>query len=359
MLGAMTTPAPDQTIETAQSATPSADRWAYVEQLLYDRSPFNLPITTLILFALLFGGYALATWVDHVPWVVHEKSGATLDHRAWVALSLTLIVCCALGLQRYSRLMERKDEDAFLKAVRADVTWSPTFSTARLRLPTAIGAVVAGAAMVWFQLSGQGADTHALAVAAWFTFAAILVGVLFFRGVELTAVAARQSREVVRTGLRIDLLRIEQLYPWGRAASRTALVWFTVSAATLLQFVGDRGFDPYTVALVVGCAAMGGWVFVSTLGLIHHEIRKAKASELEALRAEIAALRAGLHTDPTAPAKLQSLLAYEARIAATPEWPFDQTILVRVGASALILTVPWFGQAAAGVLVEHFGKLMP
>jgi hypothetical protein len=356
MLGAMTTPAPDQTLETAEP--PPADRWGYFEQALYDRSPFNLPITTLILFAVLFGGYALATWVDRVPWVVHETSGASLDHRAWVALSLTLIVCCALGLQRYSRLMDRKDEDAFAKAVRADVELPPPFSAARLQVFTAIGAAVSGAAMLWFQLSGQG-DTHALAVAAWFTLAAILVGVLFFRGVELTAVAARQSREVVRTGLRIDLLQIEQLYPWGRAASRTALVWFTVSAATLLQFVGDRGFDPYTIALVVGCATMGGWVFVSTLGVIHHEIRKAKSLELEALRAEIAALRAGLHTDPTAPAKLQSLLAYEARIAATREWPFDQTILVRVGASALILTVPWFGQAIAGVLVEHIGKLTP
>jgi hypothetical protein len=356
MLASMTTRTPDRTMETAQPGTPPADRWAYVEQALYDRSPFNLPITTLILFAVLFGGYAVAAWVDHVPWVVHEKSGATLDHRAWVAISLTLIVCCALGLQRYSRLMEQKDEDAFAKAVRADVKWSPPFSTARLRLFTAIGAVVAGAAMLWFQLSGQGADTHALAVAAWFTFAAILVGVLFFRGVELTGVATRQSREVVRTGLQIDLLQIEQLYPWGRAASRTALIWFTVSAATLLQFVGDRGFDPYTIALVVGCAAMGAWVFVSTLGLIHHEIRKAKSSELEALRAEIAALRASLHTDPSAPAKLQSLLAYEARIAAAPEWPFDQTILVRVGASALILTVPWFGQAFAGLMVAHLGQ---
>jgi hypothetical protein len=29
---------------------------------------------------------------------------------------------------------------------------------------------------------------------------------------------------------------------------------------------------------------------------------------------------------------------------------------VRLGASALILTVPWFGQAFAGLVVEHFGK---
>jgi hypothetical protein len=107
---------------------------------------------------------------------------------------------------------------------------------------------------------------------------------------------------------------------------------------------------------VVGCAAIGAWVFVSTLGSIHHEIRKAKAAELEVLRTEIAGLKTSLHADPAAPAKLQSLLAYEARIEKAPEWPFDQTILVRVGASALILTVPWFGQAFAGLVVAHLGQ---
>ncbi len=50
------------------------------------------------------------------------------------------------------------------------------------------------------------------------------------------------------------------------------------------------------------------------------------------------------------------LLAYEARIAAVPEWPFDQHIAVRVGASALLLAVPWFGQAVAAVVVERLGK---
>jgi hypothetical protein len=343
------------TIGPTLSAAASADNWGYVEQVLYDRSPFNVWITTLILFAVLFGGYAAAASIDELPWIVHEKSGATLDHRVWVAISLTLIVCCALGLPRYSRLMDRRDTAAFARALRPDVTWRAPFLPTRLRLFTAMGALVAGGVMLWVQLSGQGDAAHAPLVAAWFTFAAILVGVLFFRGVALTAASTRYGREVVRTGLQIDLLRIELLYPWGRLAYRTALIWFAVSAATLLQFVGDRGFDPYTIALVVACAAMGAWVFVSTLGLIHHEIRQAKAIELEALRAEIAGLKGSLHTDPAAPAKLQSLLAFEARIAAAPEWPFDQTTLVRVGASALILTVPWFGQAFAGLMVQHLG----
>ena len=30
-----------------------------------------------------------------------------------------------------------------------------------------------------------------------------------------------------------------------------------------------------------------------------------------------------------------------------------RSTLVRVGASALILTVPWFGQAVAGYMIDH------
>jgi hypothetical protein len=65
-----------------------------------------------------------------------------------------------------------------------------------------------------------------------------------------------------------------------------------------------------------------------------------------------------MHEDADAATKLQGALAYEVRIAAVHEWPFDQPTLLRVGASALILTVPWFGQAIAGVVVDKLGNLM-
>ena len=90
-----------------------------------------------------------------------------------------------------------------------------------------------------------------------------------------------------------------------------------------------------------------------TMKPVHDKIRAAKAAELERVRNEIGAQRAAAASDAAAATRLQGLLAYEARIEAAPEWPFDQTTLVRVGASALILTVPWFGQAIAGYFIEH------
>lgn len=342
-------------METEAKAEPRGR--SYAEQQLFDISPFNLWITTALLFATLTAAYALSAGVDGVGWIVRERTGPALDHNARVALVLSLIVCSILGLQRYSRFRDLADAPAFALALKPGVNWAPQFSTVRLRLFTAAGAIIGGACMVAFMATRQGPDARHIAISVWFFVVAVLLATLFFRGLVLTGAAARHTRSVIRTGLQIDLLKIDRLYPWGRAAARTSLIWFTVSAATLLLFASS-GFTLYTAAVLLGCAAIGLWVFVGTLGLVHHEIRQAKAAELDSLRSEIAALRRAMQTDATAGARLHGLLAYEARIEAAPEWPFDQTILVRLGVSTLILAVPWFGQAVAGLVVENAGKVL-
>jgi hypothetical protein len=180
---------------------------------------------------------------------------------------------------------------------------------------------------------------------------------MFLRGLEMTREGSRHVRQNMRSAVVVDLLRIDRLYPFGQSAARTATIWFVVSAATLLLLVGtDLG--PAMLALSLASAAIGGWVFFGALGQIRQAIRAAKAIELEQIRHEITTLKAGLHADPAAPAKLQSLLAYEARIAGVPEWPFDQTTFARMAASSLVLTVPWFGQAFAGAVVARFSSLI-
>src|SRR5262249_19545062 len=150
--------------------------------------------------------------------------------------------------------------------------------------------------------------------------------------------------------LDIDLLRIDQLTVVGRSAARTALIWFGVSAVLCLFFTSD-GITLFTLALVLGCIGMGVAIFVVTMSHMHRRIREAKAHELERVRSQIDTVRHEAHTSADSAQRLQGLIAYEGRIAATSEWPFDQTTAMRVGASALILTVPWFGQAVAGTLV--------
>ena len=89
--------------------------------------------------------------------------------------------------------------------------------------------------------------------------------------------------------------------------------------------------------------------------VINADLPGVKDEELEGIRARIDDVRTRAHVDADAAQRLQGLLAYETRIAAAPEWPFDETTLMRLGASALILTVPWFGQAIAAYLIERLG----
>jgi hypothetical protein len=174
----------------------------------------------------------------------------------------------------------------------------------------------------------------------------------FTRGVELSRAGSLSTARAIDDDLVVDLLRIDLLSVWGRSAARFALIWFTVSAVACLFFIGN-GLNAFTVAMLATFLALGIWMFIRPMERVHQKIRAAKAAELERIRGDIDRVRAAACSDADAATRLHGLLAYETRIAAAPEWPFDQTTLFRVGASALILAVPWFGQALAGYIIEH------
>lgn len=341
---------------TGAAAPATLDGAAYAEQRFFAASPFNLWITSGLLYAALIGGYAVATAIDHGAWITTGPGGAMVEHRAWIAMVLALIVCSNLALQRFSRQRELVDAANFRLALKPGYNWETEFSVRGLRLASLVGVIVALAIIAPLTPWSRIADWDSGARLVWFVIVSVVLSALFFRGLALTTAASRHSRRVIETGLTIDLLNIERLHPWGRFAARTALIWFTVSASSLLLFVGSS-FAVYLVVMLVGSAAIR--VFVGTLSHIHRAIRAAKRVELDRLRVDIANLAKGLEKNPAAAPRLTGLLAYEARIAGVPEWPFDQTILVRLGVSSLILTAPWFGQAFAAVVVEHLGRAMP
>jgi hypothetical protein len=141
----------------------------------------------------------------------------------------------------------------------------------------------------------------------------------------------------------------------GRSAARHSLIWFVISAVACLFFVnGDLNW--LTILLIASCGTMGISMFATSMGRVHQQILDTKHAELERIRCRIDALREKLHEDAFASQSLHGLLAYEKRIQEAQEWPFDQTTLVRVCASALILTVPWFGQAVAAYVVDHLSR---
>jgi hypothetical protein len=332
------------------------------EQQLYERSPFGILATTAIVFALLFGAFLAVATAENIPTIRHAGSGAFFSDAAWPALVLTLLCCAALAMQRYARVAEGRDAAAYANilsggiASALDVT-SYVPRQARLGRATLIGLAVGLVISAIVRIS-EFREGHIIPplTLGWFAAATSFMVILFARGVEQTRAGTQGYARMLNAELKIDLLRTDTLAVLGRSAARSALIWFVISAVACLFFVGGD-LNWLTILLIAACAAMGLGHFVIVMSRIHRQIMAAKVAELEHIRRQIDAMRGRLAEDDHAGARLSGMLAYERRIQDAPEWPFDQTTAVRVGASALILTVPWFGQAIAAYVVEHLGHI--
>ena len=189
----------------------------------------------------------------------------------------------------------------------------------------------------------------------WFLVFVPLNFALIGKGVYYTIVEDRFSRETRNASLQIDLLHPERLAPFTRAALRRSLLWIVGTSLCLLLFLNDAvspaGILPFVVAImVVACLAL-----VAPLTGIHRKISAAKKDELRAVRTSIAKFRDEvLHgTNPTksndAAHRLTGLVAYEARLEKTSEWPID---LPTLGTFSFYLAIPvisWVG----GALMER------
>lgn len=333
-----------------------SDRGAYVEQAIFVRSPFGTHVTAVLIFTLFAVSYLLLASAGGVP----IAQGYTLSRITRLALVLSLMMTVILWIQRFVRLRARADTMLAARVLRGGLAQAKEIAKltpvgAHLWQATLIG-VVLGAAFDWLLYFSASAQLAApLGVKLWFSFITLAMVLTFVRGVELTRTGARSTVEVLENDLVIDLLRVDELAVWGRNSARFALIWFVISAATCLLFVSSE-ITIFTVCLLSGCVAMGIAAFVGLMLRVHHKIRRVKEAELERVRREIAMVCDRIAGDAEAAARIQGLLAYEARIMAVREWPFDQTTLMRFVASAFILTIPWFGQAIAAFAVEHMAK---
>ena len=336
------------------------DKSASAEQQLFIHSPFGTFWTSVIVFVLLCASFALIASAAHEDWLAPGPGGTLLPPVTRNALILALLIATALGVQRYSRTKDRSEIAHYPPLLRNGPMRMEHFamltpSGARLRTAT-VGGLILGLAVSFLLLPRSPLAPHGTfdPVFAWVATAVTFLSILFVRGVELTRSSSRSTRQFIDEEVKIDLLRIDQLQVIGRSAARVALIWFSITAVTCLFFVEGEP-TLFTFGLLFGCAAMGIWIFVRTMEHMHEKIVAAKSLELERIRARIDELSRDMHEDADAATKLQGALAYEARISAVHEWPFDQPTLLRVGASALILTVPWFGQAVAGIVVDKLG----
>ena len=349
--------------EDIARALAASDRHTYLEQRIFVLSPFGILPTALMIFILFAGTFCITWMISGRPFVLLQDGRIVVGTVFWLGLWFSLMTALILGMQRYARTKDRQDIAQLAAVLRGGWDSAARMTElsprgVKLGLANVVGLVV-GLGVSWFFYVSD-ARQNLLAYPAmliWTSLATTLLIMSFARGVALSRTGGDGMRKTVEDELIIDLLRIDRLSVIGRSASRLSLLWFTISAATLLIFIGG-GITGFTVSLMVACAAMGVWVFVVTMERVHRKIRAAKHTELERIRNQIDGLREQAVTDGSAATRLQGLLAYETRIVAAPEWPFDQTTAVRVGASALILTVPWFGQAIAAYVVDHLSHIV-
>lgn len=332
------------------------DRGSYFEQRLFAYSPFGTLATTLIIFTLFAVTFVAAMSFDGRP-IFELTHGFTLTDETRGALTLSLLICVALGLQRYSRVKDVEDCARYATGHRASMLNSMQ-ERRNVVGRTIIAATIFGAAFaIVAMLTIIPHPPYDTVSFVWFFAATLVISIMFARGVVLTSAGNRNTRKFIDNELVIDLLRIDRLTLVGRSAARVALIWFSVSAVTCLFFT-SRGITVFAVVLVLSSVGLGFAIFIATMSHMHHRIREAKAHELERVRCQIERLHHDAHESGDVAQRLQGLIAYEGRISSAPEWPFDQTIAARVGASALILTLPWFGQAVASSIVERVGQML-
>jgi hypothetical protein len=176
------------------------------------------------------------------------------------------------------------------------------------------------------------------------------IGVFALRGSEANRVFAAMG-ERARVGVGAN----EALTPFARAGLRRALLWLLGSslAALLLPATGQPALVLAIIALTLGLGVTSLFAPSRTL---HRRMREKKQAELAWVRSEIDRAGDALRGfgDPARGSRLPALIAWEARVADAPTWPFDVSTKLRF---ALLLLVPlgsWLGGAMVERLLASF-----
>lgn len=161
----------------------------------------------------------------------------------------------------------------------------------------------------------------------------------------------RVLSRLARFDLHLDLLETHRLGPFVQQGTQTALIWVGAVAVAALHLVNE---GMATVMAIGMLSALGVSVTSLVLPLrgVHERLVQAKAHDLDWVRRAIREERERLRDDAEVrdtPGRITDLLAYEARIEAVREWPFDTPTFLRVGLYLLIPLASW----SAGALVER------
>jgi hypothetical protein len=206
------------------------------EQRIFELSPLGSLPTAIAIFVLLVASFEACAVLSHYP--LSEQLSFSPQEGAWPAIILSLLVAVALGMQRYASTKELEDGPALARVTSRDA-WAG--GTIDVGTPNALrwagfAGSVCGFGISFLVVPPSVQPAH-LAVFLWFAFAMAFAFALFARGLVTSLSVARDFADRLDRGLKIDLLRIDDLSVIGRAGARAALVWLSAAAVVSLFFV--------------------------------------------------------------------------------------------------------------------------
>jgi len=315
------------------------------ELALYRLSPVGPVLTTTLIGLVVYGLFILNVWATNdLASFVANPGGQNMLR---VAFILTLILCAALAVSLYDERANARDGAELEREFGLSVP-SHRQGSKGIRVASLLG-LVGGIGFLGFLIwANVGSNVMAFvrSPGLWFIPMTPFLWMLMARGVYGSVNAGRFMSRLIRDELTIDLYRHHQLTIFGRIAMRGAFIWLIFVGIILLSFPegGTPAFAEPTLAIAITIATFN---FVTTMQPIRKKISAAKEVELAAIRERLAEARQQMAAGAVG-ADIPALIALEARIESTREWPLNLPTAARLPLYLLIPVVPW----AAGIYVE-------
>ncbi len=336
-----------------ETAIPSAIRAVPWHARLGARPVLAALVSGAAVFTAMIASFVLAALRDGLPLRTPEGALSFAPSTTWPAFVLSLLAAVVIGTQVQEFCRQDRDAAALRPLLRAGATFPvPRDQDGRTKMHLATaGGLLLGLGLNFFTGTVTLGKEYPL-VLGWFVLFTTLMMILLARGVMATILSARSFARTIERDLVIDIFHVERFAAIGRRSARNALSWFLTAAVVCLFFAGGVT-TAATASIILVAAAMGILIFVRPMERVRRRIRADKDAELVRVRAALRQLRNLDLSAADTPARLAGLLAYEARIEAIHEWPFDQSTLMRVAAYMLIPAIPWFGEAIVSDLVQR------
>ncbi len=274
-----------------------------------------------------------------------------------------LVIICLIAFMLVTRRFESRRAREDLPRLRlltrcseaelAGIVAPSTAGHARRRIVEAVGALV-GVAII--PASSQ--DPAFIfrkevwdAGLVWSVLANAFLFALIARAVYGTFASRGVAERITREIVEIDLLDRSVLAPFARQGLRRAFFWAGGSSiASLLALDLERLWALFAILALT--LLMATLALLEPVRAIHARLAEAKRAELARVRAEIQRVKEAAlepHRAGTGADALPGLLAYESRIEAVSEWPFDMPTRLGFGALVILAAGSWLG----GAIVER------